>query len=78
MIHALGWAAVILQAAHSYRHRQHLDPHGVLEHRAGLPAVAFAVILLFILAVLIEVTGVGGVSVPAAPPAQKVIWVPVA
>lgn len=60
MIHLLGWIAVSLTAAHSYNIRAHLDPHGVLEHRAGLPAMAYAAMMLLSLAVLVTLTGAGG------------------
>ena len=71
MIHLLGWLAVTLTAAHSYNARSHLDPHGVLEHRAGLPAMAYASMMLLSLALLVTLTGAGGPGLEAsldAPP----------
>jgi hypothetical protein len=59
MIHFLGWVAVALTAAHSYNTRSHLDPDGVLEHRAGLPALGYAVAMLVSLTVLVTLTGAG-------------------
>lgn len=58
MIHILGWLAVVLTAGHSYLNRRHLDPHGALEHRAALPAVAFGCAMVFVLAALVTSTGV--------------------
>lgn len=60
MIHLLAWTAVALTAAHSYIGRAHLDPHGTLDHRAGLPAIAYATVMLLSLAVLVTLTGAGG------------------
>lgn len=62
MIHLLGWAAVALTAARSYNVRSHLDPHGVLEHRAGLPALAYATLMMLTLSVLITLTGAAGAA----------------
>lgn len=74
MIHLLAWTAVVLTATHSYDNRRHLDPHGVLEHRAGLPAIGFALILLFALALLVHSTGAASPLPPLAPPISPSPW----
>ena len=73
--HLAGWAAVILMAAHSYGIRRHLDPERVLEHRAGLPAVAAGVGMMIVLGLLAASTRVLPQPGPVDPPQTRTVWV---